>query len=113
MLIPLQLLPVLQHHGDTEDENTVEPDDTESCSEDDIQIGVCKVRERADTALLSLSFEVVWANTVLYISGRILVNVSAAVELHFVSIASLCHGPDSQDTHDSRGSQRATTHLLL
>jgi hypothetical protein len=84
--VALLLHPVLEDHGDAENEDEVDTNDTESGGEDLVKVPVRKRREFADTSTLLRSNEGVQASAVLHEwrCGRVC--VAAAVELLFVSI---------------------------
>jgi hypothetical protein len=86
MAVALLLHPVLEDHGDAEDEDEVDTDDTESGGKDLVKIPVRERREFANASTLLRRNEGIQASAVLHKwrCGRVC--VAAAVELLFVSI---------------------------
>lgn len=65
MPVALLLHTVLEHHGNAQDKNDIDADDTKSSREDLIEVPVCKRREFADAAALLRGNERVLAGAVL------------------------------------------------
>ena len=82
MPVAFLLLPVLEHHGDVENEKSVDAHDTEGSGEDEIEILVGCRREFADAATLLRSYEVIDAGSVdLKGARRGRIEVAAAIKL--------------------------------
>lgn len=81
--VPVTLLlhPVLENHGDGKHKHGIKTDDTESSSENAVEILVGKGRERADAASLLGGDEGVATSDVLDEGWSCRVDVAAAVEL--------------------------------
>ncbi len=85
--VPVALLlhPVLQHHGDAEDEDEVNANNAKGSGEDLVQILVCEGGEWDDASTLLGCNESVGASVVLDKWRCRGVDITAAIELSFVS----------------------------
>ena len=86
--VPVALLlhPVLEHHGDAEDEDEVDTNDTKCCGEDLVEIFVGEGRERSDAPTLLRRNKGVCTSLILYKWGCGSIDIATAVELEYVSI---------------------------
>lgn len=84
--VALLLHPVLEDHGDAENEDEVDADNTEGGSKDLIQVPVGERGELADATTLLRSNKGVQASAVLHEWRCGGIRVAAAVKLGFVSI---------------------------
>lgn len=65
MPVPFLLLPILKYHRDAQYKERIYADDAKCRSEDEIEVSVCELRERADTSALLRSDERICAGTIL------------------------------------------------
>jgi hypothetical protein len=84
--VTLLLHPVLENHGNAENEDKVDADNTKSSRKDLIEVLVGKRRELANASALLRCNKGVQASSILDKRRRGRVRVAAAVELDFVSI---------------------------
>lgn len=80
------LHPVLQYHGNTQNENDIYADDAKRGREDPVEILVGGGRKLADAATLLRSNKGVYTSGILDEWRRGRVHEAAAVKLHFVSM---------------------------
>lgn len=90
--VPVALLlhPVLENHGDTEDEDEVDTNNAKCCGENLVEILVGEGRERGDAPTLLRCNKGVCASLILYKGRRGSIDVATAVKLEYVSIR-FCH----------------------
>jgi hypothetical protein len=79
------LLAPVQDHGDAENQDSIEADDTKGCGEDKVKVLVRKRGEGADAAALLRGDERVDASVILDEGRRGRIKVSAAIKLGSVS----------------------------
>jgi hypothetical protein len=84
--VTLLLHPVLENHGNAENEDKVDADNTKSSRKDLIEVLVGERRELANASALLRCNKGVQASSILDKRRRGRVRVAAAVELDFVSI---------------------------
>jgi hypothetical protein len=94
--VPVALLlhPVLENHGDAEDENEVDTNNAKRCSEDLVEILVGEGRERSDAPTLLRCNKGVCASLILYKWRCGSIDIATAVKLEYVSIR-FCHARNS------------------
>jgi hypothetical protein len=83
--VALLLHPVLEDHGDTENQDEIDADNAKGGREDLVEVPVGKGRELANASALLRSNKGVQARGVLYERRRGRVGVATAIELDIVS----------------------------